>query len=59
MKDKYQYERSDLGHIRASLRHLFVIVGMFSFLVNLLLLTGPLYMLEPVRNYFTQALREY
>ena len=46
MKDKYQYERSDLGHIRASLRHLFVIVGMFSFLVNLLLLTGPLYMLH-------------
>ena len=48
MKDKYQYERSDLGHVRASLRHLFVIVGPFSFLVNLLLLTGPLYMLEPV-----------
>lgn len=24
MKDKYQYERSDLGQVRASLRHLFV-----------------------------------
>jgi len=46
MKDKYQYERSDLGHVRASLPHLFVIVGLFSFLVNLLLLTGPLYMLH-------------
>ena len=46
MKDKYQYERNDLGHVRASLRHLFVIVGLFSFLVNLLLLTGPLYMLH-------------
>lgn len=46
MKDKYQYERGDLGQVRASLRHLFVIVGLFSFLVNLLLLTGPLYMLH-------------
>jgi len=46
MKDKYQYERSDLGHVRASLPHLFVIVGLFSFLVNLLLLTSPLYMLH-------------
>jgi ABC-type protease/lipase transport system fused ATPase/permease subunit len=36
-----------------------VIVGLFSFLVNLLLLTGPLYMLEPICDYFTQALREY
>ncbi|MGB1337188.1 type I secretion system permease/ATPase [Planktomarina sp.] len=46
MKDKYQYERGDLGQVRASLRHLFVIMGLFSFLVNLLLLTGPLYMLH-------------
>ena len=46
MKDKYQYEKGDLGQVRASLRHLFVIVGLFSFLVNLLLLTGPLYMLH-------------
>ena len=46
MKDKYQYERNDLGRVRASLRHLFVIVGLFSFLVNLLLLAGPLYMLH-------------
>jgi ABC-type multidrug transport system fused ATPase/permease subunit len=46
MKDKYQYERSDLGHVRASLPHLFVIAGLFSFLVNLLLLTSPLYMLH-------------
>ena len=46
MKDKYQYEKGDLGQVCASLRHLFVIVGLFSFLVNLLLLTGPLYMLH-------------
>lgn len=46
MKDKYQYKKRDLGHIRASLLHLFAIVGLFSFLVNLLLLTGPLYMLR-------------
>ena len=46
MKDKYQYERRDLEQVRASLRHLFVIVGLFNLLVNLLLLTGPLYLLR-------------
>ena len=46
MKDKYQYKKRDLGHIRASLLHLFAIVGLLSFLVNLLLLTDPLYMLR-------------
>jgi ABC-type protease/lipase transport system fused ATPase/permease subunit len=46
MKDKYQYERGDLGQVRASLRHLFVTVGLFITLVNLLLLIGPLYMLH-------------
>ena len=46
MKDKYQYKKRDLGHIRASLLHLFAIVGLLSFLVNLLPLAGPLYMLH-------------
>ena len=44
--DIYQYERSELAQVRAQLLHLFFIVGIFSFLVNLLLLTGPLYMLH-------------
>ena len=120
MKDKYQYERSDLGQVGASLRHLFVgqasIIKLLHkgavqdlkgrlhkisadtsqsrsdsppyYLVEIALpprentsLKGgapllrpgmpaqvfirtqsysPLgYMLEPIRNYFTQALREY
>ena len=59
MENKYQYERSDLAQVRAGLLHLFGVVGIFSVLVNLLLLTGPLYMLEPICNYVTQALREY
>ena len=46
MNDIYQYERSELAQVRAQLLHLFFIVGIFSFLVNLLLLTGPLYMLH-------------
>ena len=46
MNDTYQYERSELAQVRAQLLHLFFIVGIFSFLVNLLLLTGPLYMLH-------------
>ena len=46
MTEKYQYERCDLAQVRASFLHLFLIVGIFSFLVNLLLLTGPLYMLH-------------
>ena len=46
MKNKYQYERSDLAQVRAGLLHLFGVVGIFSVLVNLLLLTGPLYMLH-------------
>ena len=40
MNDLYQYERSELAQVRAQLLHLFFIVGIFSFLVNLLLLTG-------------------
>ncbi|MDO7663436.1 MAG: type I secretion system permease/ATPase, partial [Planktomarina temperata] len=46
MNDTYQYEKSELAQVRAQLLHLFFIVGIFSFLVNLLLLTGPLYMLH-------------
>ena len=46
MKNKYQYEKSDLAQVRAGLLHLFGVVGIFSVLVNLLLLTGPLYMLH-------------
>ena len=46
MENKYQYERSDLAQVRAGLLHLFGVVGIFSVLVNLLLLTGPLYMLH-------------
>ena len=46
MNDIYQYEISELAQVRAQLLHLFFIVGIFSFLVNLLLLTGPLYMLH-------------
>ncbi|MDB9965351.1 hypothetical protein OAD55_02105 [Planktomarina temperata] len=46
MNDIYQYERSELAQVRAQLLHLFFIVGIFSFLVNLLLLTDPLYMLH-------------
>jgi ATP-binding cassette subfamily C protein len=46
MKNKYQYERGDLAQVRAGLLHLFGVVGIFSVLVNLLLLTGPLYMLH-------------
>ena len=46
MNDIYQYERSELAQVRSQLLHLFFIVGIFSFLVNLLLLTGPLYMLH-------------
>ena len=46
METKYQYERSDLAQVRAGLLHLFGVVGIFSVLVNLLLLTGPLYMLH-------------
>ena len=46
MKEKYQYERRDLAQVLASLQHLFLIVGIFSFLFNLQLMTGPLYMLH-------------
>ena len=46
MENKYQYERSDLAQVRAGLLHLFWVVGIFNVLVNLLLLTGPLYMLH-------------
>ncbi|MDC1520988.1 hypothetical protein N8446_01595 [Planktomarina temperata] len=46
MNDTYQYEKSELAQVRAQLLNLFFIVGIFSFLVNLLLLTGPLYMLH-------------
>ena len=46
MKEKYQYERRDLAQVRASLLHLFLIVGIFSFLFNLELMTGPLYILH-------------
>ena len=35
MENKYQYERSDLAQVRASLLHLFLIVGIFSFLFKL------------------------
>ncbi|MBT4244080.1 MAG: type I secretion system permease/ATPase, partial [Planktomarina temperata] len=46
MNDIYQYERSELAQVRSQLLHLFFIVGIFTILVNLLLLTGPLYMLH-------------
>ena len=46
MEKKYQYERSNFAQVRAGLLHLFGVVGIFSVLVNLLLLTGPLYMLH-------------
>jgi len=35
MKEKYDYERRDLAQVHASLLHLFLIVGIFSFLFNL------------------------
>jgi len=46
MKEKCDYERRDLAQVHASLLHLFLIVGVFSFLFNLYLMTGPLYMLH-------------
>jgi PrtD family type I secretion system ABC transporter len=38
--------RTELQETRRKSRHLFWIVGLFSFFVNLLMLTGPLYMLN-------------
>ena len=38
--------RNELRETRSKSRHLYWIVGIFSFFVNLLMLTGPLYMLN-------------
>ncbi|WP_460272696.1 type I secretion system permease/ATPase [Celeribacter sp. ULVN23_4] len=46
MADQYRIGHDDLSRARRDNRALFWIVGLFSFCINLLMLTGPLFMLQ-------------